>query len=60
MNEIEKAKSDKRNEETPPFTFRFVSKELKRGIERMAKQNHRTIAGELNAICEAAVAGGAK
>jgi len=50
----------KRNEATPPFTFRFATKKIKSGIERLAKRNHRTIAGELNAICEKAVAGGAK
>ena len=49
----------KRNEANPPFTFRFQTKKLKRGIERLATKHHRTIAGELNALCEAAV-GGAK
>jgi len=57
MSEEQKEKLAKRNEANPPFTFRFVTKKLKRGIERLAAKNHRTIAGELNALCEAAVGG---
>ena len=59
MSKEQQEKLAKRNEATPPFTFRFATKRLKRGVERLATKHHRTIAGELNAICEKAV-GGAK
>lgn len=48
-----KVKTDaERNEEMPPFTFRFASKKLKKDIERSANRTHRTIAGVINRACE--------
>lgn len=52
MSSEEKAKSDKRNRDTPPFSFRFVNAKLKRMMELSAKSNHRTLAAEINIALE--------
>ncbi len=52
-----KSGQDRRNAETPPFSFRFDRRELRDALERRARKNHRTIAGELNAIVEASLEG---
>ena len=56
-NGMDAAVQDRRNAETPPFTFRFDRRELKEALERRARKNHRTLAGELNAIVEASLEG---
>jgi hypothetical protein len=45
------------NERTPPFNFRFDSRRLKEAMLRRAERNHRTLSGEINAICDEACAG---
>lgn len=52
MNEQNKEKIAKANEDTPPFTFRFANKKLKREVEKSAKRTHRTIAGVINRAIE--------
>jgi len=52
MSKETKAAEDRRNEETPPFTFRFANKKLKRDVEKSAKRTHRTIAGVINRAIE--------
>lgn len=51
-----KSEQDRRNAETPTFSFRFDRRELRDALERRARRNHRTIAGELNALIEDALA----
>ena len=53
-----KSEQDRRNAETPPFSFRFDRRELRGALERRARKNHRTLAGELNALVEAALEDG--
>lgn len=53
--DTKKSGQDRRNAETPPFSFRFDRRELRDALERRAKRNHRTLAGELNAIIEDAL-----
>ncbi len=48
---------DTLNERTPPFNFRFDSRRLKEAMLRRAERNHRTLGGEINAVCDEACAG---
>ncbi len=48
---------DTLNERTPPFNFRFDSRRLKEAMLRRSERNHRTLSGEINAVCDEACAG---
>ena len=36
----------------PTFAFKFDSFEMREAMNRLAKSRHRTLAGELNRLCE--------